>query len=241
MEKKLIIDKIKILALENGGKPPGKSFFTKQTGIRFADWYPKLWLRWGDALVEAGFQPNQLATRTSDEELFDRYAEFVRELGHIPLEGELRLRKKSDPTFPTHTSFRRNGAKKEFIKAFLAYCADRPELADVASICEPYLLVNHPAASKRTTETRFTTGFVYLMKSGNFYKIGHTVSVERRERDIGLIIPNLPKTIHWIETDDPRGIESYWHRRFAEKRTRGEWFNLSREDVEAFKRWKKLV
>ena len=94
----------------------------------------------------------------------------------------------------------------------------------------------------RTLRRRSSLGsFVYLMKSGRHYKIGRTSSLGRREWELGIKIPIPPKTIHSIETDDPVAVEAYWHKRFSDKRGEGEWFDLSPEDITAFKRWKRII
>ena len=79
------------------------------------------------------------------------------------------------------------------------------------------------------------------MKSGRHYKIGRTNSLGRREWELGIKISIPPKTIHSIETDDPVGVEAYWHKRFSDKRGEGEWFDLSPDDIKAFKRWKRIM
>src|SRR5882724_11062677 len=62
MDKHRILEEIKRLASANDGKPPAMTRFERETGIRRKDWNPTLWVRWGEALQEAGFSPNRFKT-----------------------------------------------------------------------------------------------------------------------------------------------------------------------------------
>jgi hypothetical protein len=81
-------------------------------------------------------------------------------------------------------------------------------------------------------------GFVYLLKARKFYKVGRSNALGRRERELAIQLPEKANTLHVIRTDDPVGIEAYWHKRFESKRKNGEWFELSAADVKAFRRRK---
>ena len=68
MTKEHILSEIRRTAATNGGKPLGVERFLKETGVKPSDWQAKYWIRWGEALREAGFQPNQLqAARTRND------------------------------------------------------------------------------------------------------------------------------------------------------------------------------
>jgi len=232
MDKRHIIAEIKRLA--EGGKPPGVRRFLAETGIREYDW-ERYWARWSEALVEAGFSPNQFAIPGfSDDEVLGRLAALARELGHLPTETEVRRKKLSDPSFPSERVFRKRGGRLALRVKLKAYCLAHGQ-EDVAALCGE--VAENEQAPKASRASTTSDGFVYLMKSGRYYKIGRSNAVGRREYELGILLPDPPRTLHKIKTDDPPGIEAYWHGRFTEKR-RGisEFFDLTAEDVAAFKR-----
>jgi hypothetical protein len=241
MDKSDILDAIKRLAAANGGKAPGRVRFEHETGIRMSDWYPHLWLRWGDALVEAGYVANELQTAISNEILIRKYIDLTRELAHLPVEGELLRKARKDKSFPSRNTFARLGGKEGLLDTVLQYCRVHPGHDDIIELCTRRSLSKSKTSAGNGAEPKVVTGFVYLMKSGRHYKIGRTISVGSRQRQLAIKIPVPPKTIHSIETDDPIGIEAYWHGRFSDKRGEGEWFDLSADDVKAFKRWKRII
>jgi hypothetical protein len=236
MNKAHIIREIKRTTIANGGVPLGKNKFEHETGIKETDWFGKIWARWGDAIREAGFIPNKLNTAFDKAEVFSKFAQLARELGRIPVRGDLRLKKRNDSKFPNEKVFDRFGTRPDFIKELADYCR-KNEYEDIVPFCDKYLAFNCEVAEK-SEAPKEQIGFVYLIKSGRFYKIGRANSAGRREYELAIQLPEKASTVHVIRTDDPNGIEAYWHNRFALKRKNGEWFELNASDISAFKRRK---
>jgi len=217
----------------------GRKRFESETGIKESDWLGRFWTRWNDAVREAGLEPNTMQGRFPEEHLLQTLTSLIRELGRFPTSAELKLKSRQDSDFPSHNTFNRLGRKKaERAQRVIEFCASHDHLADVADLAAPFAASSLPADSGPGKPDVESVGFVYLMKSGKYYKIGRSVCAEKRAYEIGLQLPEKLKLIHRIKTDDPVGIESYWHQRFADKRMNGEWFDLTRQDVTTFRRRK---
>lgn len=240
--KQHILDEIRRTARENDGVPLGVDRFFSVTGIKEADWRGRFWARWGDAVLEAGLTPNTLRPRTEGEVLFAQLAGFVRELGRYPTVSEMRLRKRQDEAFPNHKVIERIGTRRELLEQLQAFCERAGGWADVVTICQTLATPMSDEPKQEAATADLEVGYVYLalMKVGREkrFKIGKADLVGRRTRQIAVQLPEELELIHTISTDDAYGIEAYWHKRFADKRRGGEWFDLSAAEVKAFKRRK---
>ena len=90
------------------------------------------------------------------------------------------------------------------------------------------MFINLPEPKRRKT------GYVYIIKSGEYHKIGLT----RREPGVRIREFTTPEGVDpvWIiETSDPEGLEKFLHHVFEDKRAEREWFKLNEEDVEFIK------
>ena len=81
------------------------------------------------------------------------------------------------------------------------------------------------------------SGYVYVMKSEYGYKIGKAVNVENRTKQFGVKLPFRWEIVATKASDNYSKLEADLHRRFAEQRLEGEWFDLSDADLETISLW----
>lgn len=234
--KAQILSEIRRIAVADGSAP-GRRRFESETGIKESDWYGKHWRTWGDTLVEAGYSPNDKQGAYDDDWLLEQLVNFIRQLGRFPVTVDYRMNTNT-ATVPDQKTFRKRfGSKDQQALKVVEWCNRHEGFDDVADMC-----ISIAGTAKDVTPSEVgapsASGYVYLMKSGKRFKIGFTETLEKRFAGLSAQVPHELIQVHAILTDDPSGIEAYWHNRFKVKRRHNEWFELSSEDIAAFKRRK---
>lgn len=232
MQRNDILREIKRLADENAGTAPGALAFERQTGIRVHEWRGRYWEKWSDALIDAGFAPNVRQPAYERDFLLEKLAQATRYFSGFPTTIQMKMYKQTDEEFPARQTLNKIlGSKTEMQAALRDWIGNVQRYEDVL-----HSLPDSAPEPTKTERNGRTDGSVYLLKSGSHYKIGRSDEIERRLKEVRVAMPESVTLVHSIRTDDPAGIEAYWHRRFAEKRANGEWFRLVPEDIRAFKR-----
>lgn len=85
---------------------------------------------------------------------------------------------------------------------------------------------------KKNRPKPITPGFVYVITSEQGrYKIGRTVSMSSRMANLNTVSPYNLQLICTFKCADPKQLEEKLHLKFAPSRKRGEWFDLSSDEV----------
>lgn len=233
-----IIREIQRIAANHDGQPPGIRTFGMESGFPRSSWEGTYWSKWSDALAEAGFTPNQRNQKFENQTVFMMLVDACRHYQRKPSLADMRLyRRTVNADFPISAIVKRFGADALWT-AFAEWLSNQNgRFVDVVSML-PEFQVTSESESEVLSQSRNSDGLVYLLKSGDFYKIGRSEDIERRVKEVRTQMPESLKLVHSIRTDDPSGIEKYWHDRFRDKRANGEWFKLTRADVVAFQRRK---
>lgn len=77
-------------------------------------------------------------------------------------------------------------------------------------------------------------GYIYIIQASDpdrYYKIGYSKNPKHRIQNMGVKLPFEVKPIHLIETNHMILVEHYLHSKYQSKRARGEWFELTPDDV----------
>lgn len=141
---------------------------------------------------------------------------------------------KLEPGFPSYNTMQKHFGSMAGLRFYARRWAEGNEsYRDVIN-----LIPETRETSLDANDQPNSDGWVYLLKSGLHFKIGRGQDLERRVKQVSIALPEKLELVHSIKTDDPSGIEAYWHNRFKEKRLNGEWFKLTPSDVKSFKRRK---
>src|SRR5262249_12914546 len=109
-------------------------------------WRGVYWPKWGDALLEAGFEPNAWTGRRDEDELLIQVAAMVRRLGKMPTEHEWRIARRGDPAIPSRTAQTAFGGRTGLVAKLRELANSDPTYADLSE------LLNQPPP--QTTRTK---------------------------------------------------------------------------------------
>ena len=243
--KKDILKEIQNWANEHAGKTPSEKVIREELEIPRSVWI-SYWTKPTDMQREAELIPNEFDnSRYEKDGLCILFISLMRENKKWPTRAELDFKHRQDYNFPDSDTFYKRLGKVltgELPLTILKYVKDKQAYKDVVNICNSVLgELNNRKNSTEDSVGNNKHGFVYMFKSGRYYKIGMSKDTVRRGAELRIQLPEKCTLIHSIKTDDPSGIESYWHKRFEAKRLNGEWFDLSPAEVRAFKCWRRIA
>jgi Meiotically Up-regulated Gene 113 (MUG113) protein len=74
-------------------------------------------------------------------------------------------------------------------------------------------------------------GYVYILKGDKYYKIGRTANINQRLTPMTVKAPFPLEVVILSPSEDMAHTEKALHARFADKHRKGEWYDLTEQDI----------
>jgi hypothetical protein len=240
--KEETLEKMKEWSRENNSKTPSEKVFFEYAEIGIHDLKKLGWSHYGALVQEAGLKPNKFdKTKYNKTGLCVLFVGTIREKNKWPTRGELDVKHFQDPNFPNYGTFvNQLGLTGDLAQSILDFIKDKKGFEDIEDICVP--IIEKYKNDQITNNAGKTVEQVYMYKYKNQsqpIKVGRSNDVFTRGIQLAAGGHDKLELLHFIKTDDPIGVEQYWHNRFRQlgrEEQANEWFKLKPEDVKAFKR-----
>jgi hypothetical protein len=76
-----------------------------------------------------------------------------------------------------------------------------------------------------------SVGYVYLIESGQYIKIGRTSNITKRLSELQVGNPRKLRLISAVQVKNPIAMEKNLHEQFKDKNKQGEWYGLNSKDI----------
>jgi len=166
LTKQSIIETYNDLVKEQG-RIVGARTFVRETGVSQYYWNGGYWRSWSAFQADAGHAPNSPTLKIDDEIMLHRFADLVIELQTIPLQADLVLKKKVDPSFPDKRVFTRWGNRDALLLKVAGYCKDKEQYGLVLELLNQDI---SRSLSQRLNNSNIQ-GFVYLFVRAKIIKL----------------------------------------------------------------------
>ena len=93
----------------------------------------------------------------------------------------------------------------------------------------------HMTSKKTPTLGEVADGYIYILKSDFGYKIGKSKTLKNRLQLFSVKLPFEFEVEGFYKVSDMSAVEIHFHRKYADKRLEGEWFDLNKEELKELK------
>jgi hypothetical protein len=139
ISKEEMLSEIRKFIAAHGGEIPGERTFLKATGIKGSAWRGRYWVRWSDAVRDAGYGPKEMTQKIPEEDILEKLVALITKLGRFPVRDEINIHARAVPGLPIwNTIKKRYGGMPQTARALLEFCVKTGNTA-VARLCEDRL------------------------------------------------------------------------------------------------------